>query len=64
MTTGRAVREAQRLARERPCPCGHGLPDHRELQPTRAIVDGELVETPHPDYLPGRFHCVHCACIR
>lgn len=51
-----------------PCDgCGHELGEHRELPPTRAVIDdGALVEVPTPGYQPWHFHCGidGCVCVR
>ena len=67
--TGRAIREAAAIRNWR-CPdCGHAEA-HRELQPTYELgrdADDQItiIETPHPDYKPGEFHCSKegCDCV-
>jgi hypothetical protein len=56
---GRALRDGWALDRAAAqlCACGHPMGEHRELQPDRVIIDGEIVETPHPEYKPGLFFC-------
>lgn len=53
---------------EVPCPgCGHPDGDHRGLpRESIALVGGEIVRTPNPDYRPLAFHCdvEGCSCVR
>lgn len=50
------------------CSCGHTMREHRELRATfiNVLVNGEIVETPNPDYEPLAFHCHRdgCDCVR
>lgn len=62
MRAGRAIRAETRDRNLPPCHCGHSQLQHREYAPTWSIVEGELVETPHPNYRPGLFKCDHCSC--
>lgn len=68
MTAGRALRQKWEMDRldATPCECGHLRSEHRELQPTYELRDGEIVTTEHPDYRPGEFHCTvdGCECVR
>lgn len=62
------VREerAAAAAYDRPCPgCGHVTGGHRELASSWDLVEGQIVETPHPDHVPGQFHCTAdgCSCV-
>lgn len=59
--TGRAVREAAAIRNYRCEECGHS-DSHVELKPTLELVDGTIVETPHPDYEPLVFRCEHDGC--
>lgn len=69
MRAGRAIREQAALRNWR-CPsCGHAH-THAELKPTITLGRDAgdqitLVETPHPDYKPGVFHCSAdgCDCV-
>lgn len=68
MRAGRQIRWEHQLkqAYEKPCSCGHVVGQHRELRPAEiALVDGEIVETPNPDYRPLHFHCTAdgCDCV-
>lgn len=64
----RALRVAARdeASAKNRCNCGHPVSFHRELPPTREIVDGAIVERPNPDHRPLHFHCTgdDCACVR
>ncbi len=59
--SGRAVRAQAEIRNWRCSSCGHQHA-HRELQPTIELAYDDqhcvtMIETPHPDYRPGEFHC-------
>lgn len=68
MRAGKHIRDLKAIqhAGDKLCDCGHTMREHRELQPTWALVDGAITETPHPDYRPLHFHCGRegCSCVR